>query len=475
MKKEKLKRLISSEGLIFFPIGEESVTVEELYSLTSAFCNKLKEKFSYDSSRISVAVGFDGRDFTENVITAIKKSAYDTGAFVYDCEKTFLSALFMTTVSMNVSGCIFVCLCEKKEKKIKIELMTRYGRLTVDEMVEIVDEMCISCNHAEETQYEYRKEDSLKFYSEFLRQEICKNANATDYSRPLRGVKFVLDTNGGIGNFIIDKVLLPLGAEVVEVRGEEMILKECRNVSANVGIIFDYDMEKIRIVSREFGVLPTEAFTSLVSQISCEENKECTIMTNYPVTGRMKKTVAKNNICDFICKDLTRYELVQEQKQLTEDGVNCVLSIGKGGFCSFKANNCVTDAAYVVALLSIKIISLRQIGKRIDDLIMPYYNVINEFKITINSFDKEGYANTVMTAFEGYCLKRDDWYTTVGEKTITNKTENYFFVITNDSNNYLKITLRCKEQSLTYNVLLEIYNYFKQFSSLIIDEIGMIF
>lgn len=476
MNKESLKAFVNDGRITFDFECEDGLSKRDIFNLSHAFGLWLKGKTARDESSISVAVGTDGSDVSETVKDVFLKSFTNDRFFVFDAQKTYFPALFRMTIMQNVTGCVFVSANEKDSKTVHLEFLTRLGKLTNDDLSEVIDMLTYSNKKIDLIVPDFKLDSNLRHFAEIARQRICQRVNSTDFSRPLRGLKFVVDTNDGIGSYVIDKILLPLGAEVVQVKGKELVAKHCKNVSANAGIVFDYNLQNITLVSRDFGILTKEAFTFVVSRlIEAGDNEDVTVLTNYKVSSKVKNLSNERFNCKFEVNTDEGFDLVQRQVYLNENGVNCPAAVYYDGRVYFSDNYYMNDPVYTLFKLVMKIISLKEEGKRLDDLIRPFYQKSGEWVIRNDSYDKAGYAQTVLTATEGHCLQDSRWDTRKENDRIICRSDEYSFEIENKNDEYFVLRINCDDPRLSYKLLKAIYNYLTKFLSLNFDEIESVF
>ncbi|MBQ7581155.1 MAG: hypothetical protein IJU39_07615 [Clostridia bacterium] len=475
MNRENLKAFIQDGKIVFDSASQNGLSKRDVFNVAHAFGLWLKDKMARDETNISISVGTDKSEICGKIKDVFLKSFSNDRFLVYDAQVTYLPALFLMTIRQNVTGCVFISLGDKDSTVVSIEFMTRLGKMGDKEVCEFIDNLTYSNKKIDLIVPEFSLDSNLKHFAEMTRQRICQRINATDFSRPLRGLKFVIDANDGLGSFVIDKILLPLGAEVVEVKGTDLVAKHCRNVSANAGIIFDYNLQTLSYVSRDYGLLSKEAFTFLVSQlVDTGEDEDITFLTNYKVSSRTVSYASKNKKCTFEVNSAEN-DLIERQRFLNENGVSCPAAIYSDGRCCFSENYYLSDPVYTLFRLIMKIISLKEDGKRIDDLVSPFFQNSGEWLIKNDSFDKAGYARTVLTAFEGRCLREDRLKTEAGDGCVRCKGMDFDFEIVVENEEDLSVRINASATK-TVNILLkEIYAFLKNFTSLNVDEIESVF
>ena len=239
------------------PLYLSDETVERI---TCGFVEWLRKNRTEDTP-VSVAVGRDTRISSSRIKDSVISALVKMGVTVYDCDYSSTPAMFMTTVNLDCTGSIEVTASHHPYDKNGLKFFTRLGGLSGDDIKEIL-------LFAQENQFIYAEKfgtvteyDHMKIYAESLRKMICDGVNATDYSRPLRGFKIVVDAGNGIGGFYATKVLAPLGADVrgsryldyngmfpnhvpnpEDAKAMQSICEAVVQNDAHLGVIFDTDV-----------------------------------------------------------------------------------------------------------------------------------------------------------------------------------------------------------------------------------------
>jgi len=412
--------------------GQESplyLSDEIVERITCGFVEWLRKNRS-DDSEISVAVGRDTRisslRIKENVISALVKM----GVKVFDCDYSSTPAMFMTTVNLGCSGSIEVTASHHPYDKNGLKFFTRLGGLDGSDIKEIL-------YFAQENQFIYAEKfgtvteyDHMKIYAEGLRKMICDGINATDYSRPLRGFKIVVDAGNGIGGFYATKVLAPLGADVrgsryldyngmfpnhvpnpEDSKAMQSICEAVVENNAHLGVIFDTDVDRAACVDAGGVEISGNRLVALASAIAVENNFGATIVTD---------SVTSDGLTDFIEHKLGARHLsykrgyrnvIDKQIELNHSAINCPLAIETSGHAAFRENYYLDDGAYLVTKIIIKMVLLAKEGKKISDLLAGLKEAREKLSLrfTIEKSDFKLYGEELIASLNGYAPSCEGW------------------------------------------------------------------
>ncbi len=355
--------------------------------ITCGFVEWIK-KNRRDEAEVTVAVGHDTRISSPRIKERVSEALVKMGVNVIDCGYSSTPAMFMTTVNLDCTGAIEVTASHHPYDKNGLKFFTRLGGLDGKDIEQIL-------YYAQENQFIYAEKfgkvtvfDHMKIYAENLRKMICDGINATDYSRPLRGFKIVVDAGNGIGGFYANKVLAPLGADV---RGSQFLdfdgmfpnhipnpedakaMKSIKDAvvknEADLGVIFDTDVDRAACVDADGTEICGNRLVALASAIALENNEGGTIVTD---------SVTSDSLTEFIENDLGGKHIafkrgyrnvIDKQIELNHSAVNCPLAIETSGHAAFRDNYYLDDGAYLITKIIIKMALLAKEEKNLADLI----------------------------------------------------------------------------------------------------------
>ncbi|NLL62786.1 MAG: phosphomannomutase/phosphoglucomutase [Ruminococcaceae bacterium] len=410
------------------PDEDVNLTDEVLSAISYGFATWLYENVTPQYGELyTVAIGHDSRISAERIKNAILPPLLDCGINVKDCGLSSTPAMFMTTVDFECDAAIEITASHHPWNKNGLKFFIRKGGLESADISAILSnaQYDIKPELPEDMpKGEVTVESYMNNYAAMLREKICEEVNADDYARPLRGFKIVVDAGNGVGGFYADKVLAPLGADIegsqfLEPDGmfpnhmpnpenaEAMasISEAVRKNNADLGIIFDTDVDRAACVASDGKEINRNALIALASIIALEGNEGGTIVTD---------SVTSSGLKDFIEKDLGakhhRFKrgyknVINEAKRLNlEECVSCPLAIETSGHAAMRENYFLDDGAYLMTKIIIKAAILAKEGKKLESLIENLVEPLEsaEYRIKILDPDFKEYGNKVISDLERY-------------------------------------------------------------------------
>ncbi|KAL2899845.1 Phosphomannomutase/phosphoglucomutase [Bienertia sinuspersici] len=261
-----------------------------------------------------------------------------------------------------------------------------------------------------------RRVDYMAIYASDLVQAVRKAAGNKE--KPLEGFHIVVDAGNGAGGFFVDKVLKPLGAvtsgsQFLEPNGMfpnhipnpedkaamRAITQAVLSNKADLGIIFDTDVDRSAAVDSAGRELNRNRLIALLSAIILEEHPGTTIVTD---------SVTSDGLTVFIEKKLGgkhhRFKrgyknVIDEAIRLNSIGEESHLAIETSGHGALKENHWLDDGAYLMVKLLNKLASARASGMEggskvltnlVDDLQEAAVTVELRLKIDQNHVDLKG-------------------------------------------------------------------------------------
>ena len=282
-----------------------------------SFTKWLGRKTNLDYKLITVAIGHDSRLSANRIKNAAINALRSIGVNIYDCSLTSTPAMMMATSVLSCTGAIEITASHHPKNKNGLKFFTINGGLSDNDIEEILE---IAQN--EETIINsytgnVRTINIMGYYEEKLRNIIIKEINA-ESPLPLKGLKIVVDAGNGAGGFFVENVLKPLGADTtgsvfLEPNGNfpnhvpnpedksaiDSIVDVTKKNKADLGIIFDTDVDRVAFVDENGKEITRDRFIALTSYIALENNKNGVIVTD-SVTSDNLKTFIKNIIAHDI-------------------------------------------------------------------------------------------------------------------------------------------------------------------------------
>lgn len=386
-----------------------------------SFTKWLGRKTNLDYKLITVAIGHDSRLSANRIKNAAINALRSIGVNIYDCSLTSTPAMMMATSVLNCTGAIEITASHHPKNKNGLKFFTINGGLSENDIEEILE---IAQN--EETIINsytgnVRTINIMGYYEEKLRNIIIKEINA-ESPLPLKGLKIVVDAGNGAGGFFVENVLKPLGADTtgsvfLEPNGNfpnhvpnpedksaiDSIVDVTKKNKADLGIIFDTDVDRVAFVDENGKEITRDRFIALTSYIALENNKNGVIVTD-SVTSDNLKTFIKNIGGNQFRYKRGYHNVIEMARIINQKGANCPLAIESSGHAAFKENDFIDDGAFLAAKMVAKLVNLKNQNIKLSDitkeLVSPKETI--SLRVSINSEHWEELAEKVLSEFKSY-------------------------------------------------------------------------
>ncbi len=386
-----------------------NLTDDVICAMTHGFLVWFCEKYKKDASDLTVSVGHDSRISADRIKNAVISVLSGSGVKVLDCGLASTPSMFMTTVCASCDAAIQITASHHPFNRNGLKFFTREGGVSgadISAMLENAQEG----KTAPECEGKVEKIDFMSEYSKILRDTIIRE---TGSEKPLEGLKIIVDAGNGAGGFYAYKVLEPLGADIngsqfLEPDGmfpnhipnpeNEVAMKAISDAtvkhSADLGVIFDTDVDRASCVSSDGKEINRNRIVALAAAIALENNQGGTVVTD-SVTSSGLKIFIEENLGGKHHRFKRGYKnVIDEAIRLENEGVSAPLAIETSGHAAFKENYFLDDGAYLITKIIIKMANLKKENKTIGDLISslaePKDLVELRFKIKVDDFRAYG-------------------------------------------------------------------------------------
>lgn len=428
---KKLKNGTDIRGIAIEIKEYKKMLTSEVVSLIGyGFSRWLKNK-NTDKDTLKVAIGIDSRLSGPMLKEALKEVLIKEGVTVYDCGISTTPAMFMSTVldSYNCDGAIMVTASHLPYYYNGLKFFTSNGGCEKEDIDNIVDLASTPINSSVDsmiTQGDIKEVNLIEDYSKVLVDKVRK---AVNMEMPLEGSRIIVDAGNGAGGFFATKVLKNLGADIQgsqyldpdgtfpnhipnpeNKEAMESIKNAVLNSKADLGIIFDTDVDRAAIVSKYGEEINKNSLIALISAIVIEKDKGTTIVTD---------SITSTGLSEFIT-DLGgihhRFKrgyknVINEAKRLNENGVDCPIAIETSGHAALRENYFLDDGAYLVVKILVEMARLKKEDKDISELIKDLKHPIEseERRIKITCEDFKQYGESIIEDLKEYATKFDGW------------------------------------------------------------------
>jgi len=433
---ESWSKLQNGTDIRGIAIGTEkqsaNLTPEVVKAIGYAFKTWLVEVKKVPPAACTVAVGMDSRLSGPTLKKALIEGLTGAGCDVYDCGMSTTPAMFMTTILENYrcAGAIMLTASHLPYQHNGLKLFTKDGGCEKEDIKSILQTAATAVVTQQDKTGSVTARTLIEDYAQVLVEIIRSGVNSKEnYEQPLAGAKIIVDAGNGAGGFFADKVLRKLGAETtgsqfLEPDGTfpnhipnpenkeamDSIKTAVLANKADLGIIFDTDVDRAAVVSADGAEINRNALIALLSAIILAEHPGTTIVTD---------SITSTGLADFIAEIGGKHHrfkrgyknVINESKRLNAEGQPSYLAIETSGHAACKENYFLDDGAYLVAKILIKVAQLRQAGKEIQSLItglkMPAEDA--EFRIHINDSDFKAAGSAILDNFQQQIAKMPGW------------------------------------------------------------------
>ena len=376
---------------------------------------------------IKVAVGRDSRLSGPALCAWICEAMVAQGLEVTDFGMASTPAMFMATVTEGYAydGTVMITASHLPFNRNGFKFFTAEGGLEKGDIKEIL----IFAAGEETSGLPSGKLISGEFMDAYAGILCEKIRSSTGAEKPLEGFRIVVDAGNGAGGFYVDKVLKPLGANTEGSRyldpdgsfpnhipnpedktAMEAITESVKLAKADLGIIFDTDVDRAGAVLSDCSELNRNRIIAMLSAILLREYPGTTIVTDsITSTGLAKFIEAKGGIHHRFKRGYRN--VINESIRLNAQGQDSQLAIETSGHGALKENYFLDDGAYLVTKLLIELARGRKEGYTLESLIAELEEPAEsiEFRMNILLEDFKPYGLQVIDELTAYAEKQPGW------------------------------------------------------------------
>jgi len=376
---------------------------------------------------IRVAVGRDSRLSGETLCGWICDAMVQQGLNVTNFGMASTPAMFMSTVTegFTFDGSVMITASHLPFNRNGFKFFTALGGLEKGDIKEIL-------TYAEGNEVTNLPAGTLKdgaFMDTYAAILADKIRSATGEEKPLEGFRIVVDAGNGAGGFYADKVLKPLGANTdgsryldpdgsfpnhipnpEDMEAMESITEAVRETGADLGIIFDTDVDRAGAVLSDGSELNRNRIIAMLAAILLREHPGTTIVTDsITSTGLASFIEGKGGVHHRFKRGYRN--VINESIRLNNLGQDSQLAIETSGHGAFKENYFLDDGAYIVTKLLIELARGKKKGYTLESLIADLQEPAEskEFRMNILLDDFKAYGQQVIDELTAYVAKQPGW------------------------------------------------------------------
>ena len=376
---------------------------------------------------LRVAVGRDSRLSGQTLCSYICSAMVEQGILVTDFGMASTPAMFMACVTKGYEfdGTVMITASHLPFNRNGFKFFTKDGGLEKADIKEILTLASDTLTSGLE-KGKLEKSEFMDAYSKILTDKI---KDQTGEQKPLDGFKIVVDAGNGAGGFFVDKVLKPLGAitfgsRFLEPDGSfpnhipnpedktamQSITEAVKQVGADLGIIFDTDVDRAGAVLSDGSELNRNRIIAMLSAILLREHPGTTIVTDSITSTGLKEFIESKGGIHHRFKRGYR-NVINESIRLNNLGQDSQLAIETSGHGALKENYFLDDGAYLVTKLLIELAKGKKQGYTLESIIAdlkePKESV--EFRMNILLDDFKEYGLKVIDELTEYAKTQSGW------------------------------------------------------------------
>lgn len=423
----KLQNGSDVRGIALEGVADEHVnlTPDIAKQIGCAFVSWLEKKSGVNANALIIGVGRDSRVSGPDLAMGLIQGIVSAGAKVVDCGMATTPAMFMSIVfpATQFHGSAMITASHLPFNRNGIKFFDADGGLEHDDITEILK--LAGMLNPQHVNYFPEPVDLLTLYADHLREAIIQGINS-DSDKPLEGLKIVVDSGNGASGFFVDKILKPLGADTTgsqflepdgmfpnhipnpeNKQAMEAIRNAVLNNKADLGLIFDTDVDRMSAVLSDGSEVNRDAIIAMAAAILAPENPGSTIITDSVTSDRLTYFLEDVLGLKHLCYMRGYKNVINKQKELNAAGTNAPLAMETSGHGALKENYYLDDGAYLAVKLVIALAKVRAEGKKLDSLIekLPPLVEEGEYRFKIKDENFKDYGKSVLKEFKARAEK----------------------------------------------------------------------
>lgn len=413
-------RGVAMDGI---PSEKINLTNEHVKWIAYAFGLFLSEQTGLTTQEISISVGTDSRLTGPSLQESIVNSLSDLGITTYICGIASTPSMFMSTKfrKHNCDGAIMITASHLPFNRNGMKFFTRSGGLNKKDISTILNKA------TELSQANYTANNNgtiipyklIDVYADYLVHKIRKE---TSDLTPLEGLKIIVDAGNGAGGFFAKKILKQLGANIngsqfldpdgnfpnhipnpEDPEAMASIQEATIKHDADLGIIFDTDVDRAAVVDRGGKIINRNLLIALMSAIVLEDYPGNTIVTDSVTSDGLTTFIESLGGVHHRFKRGYK-NVIDESRRLNNEGIESALAIETSGHGALKENFFLDDGAYTITKIIIKLAKMKNSDQSLSSLIETLVEPVDaaEHRVKINHEDFQNYGTDIIKELESY-------------------------------------------------------------------------
>ena len=400
---------------------EADLTGEVAKAVGGAFAAWLSAKLGKPLGTLRVAIGRDSRLSGEELALGVAAGVSGAGALAADFGLATTPAMFMATVTEGFlyDGAVMITASHLPFERNGFKFFTKDGGLDKKDIAALLaraqaDDFPAGGSGS------VLEADFMGAYAKILRQKIVAGANLGE--RPLEGLRIVVDAGNGAGGFFASDVLEPLGADTrgslflepdgrfpnhapnpEDERAMACIANAVIEHGADLGIIFDTDVDRAGAVLPDGRELNRNRLNAMIAAITLREHPGTAIVTDSITSSGLARFIrARGGVHRRFKRGYKN--VIDEAKRLNEAGQDAEVAMETSGHGALRENHFLDDGAYLMVKLVIELARAKRRGHAlshlIDGLEEPYES--REYRMALVGEDFAQYGKRILAELAEY-------------------------------------------------------------------------
>ena len=401
--RNELHKLISGSDVRGRAMGEDApLTPQVAARLGMAFAGFLADRLKKPVTQITVGLGRDSRLTGPALLQAAAEGISKAGASVQDYGMCTTPAMFMAilTPGFEPNGSIMITASHHPSDRNGLKFVTAEGGLTHSEIAALIDTAEGLNPDESRLSGAITPMPFLPVYTEQLADRIRRGLGS-EAEKPLQGLHVAVDAGNGAGGFyagLMEKLgARTEGSQFLDPDGRfpnhrpnpedpaaMLSLSEAVKASgADLGVIFDADCDRAAVVDADGREINRNRLIALMSAILLDEKPGQTIVTDSVTSSGLTTFIASRGGEHYRFKRGYR-NVIDEAVRLNREGRNCPLAIETSGHAALQENHFLDDGMYLVTVLIVRAMKLKQQGKSLGSLIADLQEPAESSEIRLN-------------------------------------------------------------------------------------------
>ncbi|GMB10992.1 MAG: phosphoglucosamine mutase [Candidatus Improbicoccus devescovinae] len=369
------------------------LTTDVLKKICFGFATWIHEEKDIRFENQVISIGTDSRISNTRIKNIIINMFRSLGIFVYDCQLASTPAISMAVKLLSCSAAIEITASHMPAEYNGLKFFSDNGSLQSEDIQKIL-KFAQNKNILNNNNYKIGQVKHADIISKYCNMliKLVTDTFSNNKQKPFKNLSIIVDASNGAGGFFAEKVLKVLGADVShsvllepdgnfpvhapnpdDMQALEYVRKIVLDTHADLGIIFDADVDRIGIIDSKGQIISKNSLLALASALVLRQyyNPGTVIVTDSVVSDYLEDFITSLGGLQFRHKR-GYINVINAAKQLNKSGLDCPLAIETSGHIAFRDHDFIDDGAYFGIKVAIECIKLKQENQTLSDLIKDF-------------------------------------------------------------------------------------------------------